>query len=287
MQKNNNYSPLPWYDSIDEQNHRMSYAYGNVYPLYTPAKTLLPFQIVREHSNATIQHVELYKKDGTLYADITERMLETGLTIVPFAAYGYDVIVYRGVMPILDMQYDGQYYCMMGDGINTWYSEVFTVVQDMQPYLKIEWYSKEDVVYDGGRIVYDGMSYHNFLFFDTQVGKPEYKFTEEGEERDGFFFPEKQLSEKVYKCNILAPEYLCDCMRLIRMADYVRVVDRYGRIYYCDSFLITPEWQTQGDLASVEIEFETDTVVKKIGCGYLQSRNGDYNDDYNNDYNNE
>ena len=75
-------------------------------------------------------------------------------------------------------------------------------------------------------------------------------------------------------------------MRFIRMADYIRVRDKYGNVYNCDTFLITPKWQTQGDLASVEIEFKTDTVVKKIGRGFLPSGSGDFNDDYNNDFNN-
>ena len=179
---------------------------------------------------------------------------------------------------------DGQYYLEMTDGVQTWYSEIFTVVQQMSSYLKIEWYNDEDLVFDGGRIVFASPRFHNFLYFATEVGKPEYTFEEEGESRDGFFFPEKQLSEKRYKCTILAPEYLCDVMRLIRMCDHVRVTDKYGRIYDCDQFLITPEWQDQGDLASVEIEFETDTVVKKIGRGYTVPSGADFNNDYNNDY---
>lgn len=284
MTTNNNLSPLPWYTSIDQQNHRMSYAYGNVYPLYTRARTVLPFQVVRPHRNNNITSVQLYSFDGVLVANITERMIETGLRVIPFTDYGYDVIVYYGLLPILDVQYDGRYYAVMSDGVDTWYSEVWTVVQNMEPYLRVEWYCKENVVYEGGQIVYTETIYHNYLYFDTQVGKPDYKFEEEGENRDGFFFPEKQLSEKVYKCHILAPEYLLDVMRLIRMADYVKITDRYGRVYICDTFLITPEWQEQGDLASVEIEFETDTVVKKIGRGYSMGNLGDFNDDFNDDF---
>jgi hypothetical protein len=135
---------------------------------------------------------------------------------------------------------------------------------------------------DNAVIAY-GHGYRNTLYLNTQLGKPEYEFNEEGENRDGFFFPEKQISEKKYKCQVLAPEYLCDVMRLIRMCDHVRVTDK-GRIYDCDTFLITPEWQEQGNLASVEIEFETDTVVKKIGKGYLSAGGADFNLDYNEDY---
>ena len=102
----------------------------------------------------------------------------------------------------------------------------------------------------------------------------------------GIFFPEKQISVKTFKCTILAPEYLCDVMRFIRMADYIHITDKYGREYDCDTFLITPKWQTQGDLASVEIEFKTNTVVKKIGRGYIKSNKGDFNGDFNNDFKN-
>lgn len=46
------------------------------------------------------------------------------------------------------------------------------------------------------------------------------------------------------------------------MSDFVTVYSQ-GRKYDCDTFLITPKWQTQGNLASVECEFECATVVKK------------------------
>ena len=72
-------------------------------------------------------------------------------------------------------------------------------------------------------------------------------------------------------------------MRFIRMADYIHIMDKYGREYYCDTFLITPKWQTQGDLASVEIEFKTATVVKKIGQ-LVEPISGDFNNDFNNDF---
>lgn len=284
MTTNNNISVLPWYKTIEEQNHRKSYAYGEVYPLFAQAGLLLPFQIIREHRANEVTTVNLYQRDGQPVASIASQMAEAGLTIVPFAAYGYDVILYPALFPLMSM-FDGQYYMTLSDGVETWYSEVFTVVQDMAGYLKIEWYNDENLVFDGGQFVFANPRFHNFLYLATEVGKPEYTFEEEGESRDGFFFPEKQLSEKRYKCNILAPEYLCDVMRLIRMCDHVRVTDKYGRIYNCDTFLITPEWQEQGDLASVEIEFETDTVVKKIGRGYtVPSGGADFNEDYNNDY---
>ena len=285
MIQNNNTSVLPWYTSIEQQNHRKSYAYGTIYPLFTPKRTLLPFQIMRNTSSRNITGAQLYDKNGVLFADITTALKETGLQIVPFASLGYDVIVYPSLLPFAIDTPDGIYYARMTDGVNVWYSEMFTIVGDLSGYLKIEWYDVENFVFDAGQIVYQNPKFHNVLYLCTELGKPEYTFEEEGETRDGYFFPEKQISEKTYRCMALAPEYLCDVMRFIRMSDKVFVTDKYGRQYDCDTFLITPKWQTQGDLASVEIEFETATVAKKIGRGYITpGRKGDFNNDFNNDF---
>lgn len=285
MIQNNNISVLPWYTSIEQQNHRKSYAYGTIYPLFTPKRTLLPFQIMRNTSSRNITRAQLYDKNGVLFADITTALKETGLQIVPFASLGYDVIVYPSLLPFAIDTPDGIYYARMTDGVNVWYSEMFTIVGDLSGYLKIEWYDVENFVFDAGQIVYQNPNFHNVLYLCSELGKPEYTFEEEGETRDGYFFPEKQISEKTYRCMALAPEYLCDVMRFIRMSDKVFVTDKYGRQYDCDTFLITPKWQTQGDLASVEIEFETATVAKKIGRGYITpGRKGDFNNDFNNDF---
>lgn len=285
MIQNNNFSVLPWYTSIDEQNHRKSYAYGNVYPLITPPNKLLPFQIMRKTELNLIQSVLLFKNDGSLFADITQYMDETGLQVVKFLPMGYDVIVYPGNLPMPINTPPGMYYAVITDGVNTWYSEIFTIVLNVSGFLKIEWYDLENSVFDAGQIVYKNPNFKNVLYLNTELGKPEYVFEEDGETRDGYFFPEKQISEKTYKCVALAPEYLCDVMRFIRMTDIVIVTDKYGRVYNVDTFLITPKWETQGDIASVEIEFQTDTVVKKIGRGVIVQNNGDFNNDFNNDFN--
>lgn len=284
MTTNNNTSVLPFYGSIDEQNHRRSYAYGDIYPLFTPAGHILPFQITRPHRNSFgITHIYVYDKNGSTYGDILTEMRETGLDIVQDGEN--DIIIYPGLLPMTSaMQNDGMYYLLI-TGADVFYSEMFTIVQDVTPYLKIEWYDLHNLEFSGGKIIYEPTRFKNILYLCTELGKPDYKFDEEGESRDGIFFPTKQLSEKVYKCTILAPEYLCDVMRFIRMADHVKITDKYGREYYPDSFLITPKWQGQGNLASVDIEFETDTIVKNVAQGYILQARGDFNDDFNEDFN--
>ena len=289
MTQNNNLSVLPFYTALDEQNHRRSYAYGEVYPLYSPSGQLLPFQIIVNHRSASFSVTDaiVYTLAGTQVASIKQQLLDGGLQRLNFGTYGYDIIVYPSLVPMGVTLPEGQYYIRLRTNVGTFYSEVFTVVAQLSPYLKIEWWDDSNFYGDAYGIAYqfNGVQFKNVVYLATELGKPEYEFEEEGEQRDGFFFPEKMISEKTYKFTFLAPEYLCDVMRFIRMADYILVTDKYGRQYKCDTFLMTPKWQTQGDLASVEVEFQTDTVARAIGRA-LPPRGGlgAYNRDYNSDY---
>lgn len=285
MTPNNNLNPLPWYDSIAQQNHRRDYAFGHIYSLITPDRRLLPFQIRRDTRDANITGVILRNVDGEQIADITTPIIETGLTIKQFAEYGYDLIIYPGVLPMAVNTPEGLYYAELTDGTQTWFSEIFNIVRTVDTYMLIEWWDDQPLYFNNSQIYFDGEKYKNRVYLPTQVGKPEYTFDEDGEDRDGYFFAEKQVSGKTYKFNFLAPEYLCDAMRIIRMSDHIEITSR-GEKYVADTFLITPEWQDQGDLAAVDAEFETDTVIKKIGLGYIRTKTGDFNNDYNNDFNN-
>lgn len=287
MIPNNNLSVLPWYTSIEQQNARKWWAYNRVYPLFTPAMFMLPFQILRTHrTGTTISSFRIYTKTGVLVGNFTQAIKDAGITIKPFTSLGYDVIVFGGQMPVFTQFADGQYYAVISDGTQTWYSEIFTVVNNIEPYLKITWWDLSDFTMDAGTIVYTNPSYKNVLYLQSDIAKPEYTFEEEGETLDGYFFPTKQISEKRYRFNFLASEYLLDVMRFIRMADFAEI-EYHGQRYSLDTFLITPEWEDNGDVAAVEAVFDTATVAKKIGLGYIKAKRGGFNDDFNNDFDNQ
>lgn len=275
---NNNLCPLAWYPSIEYQNHRKEYAYGQVYPLITPERRLLPFQLKRATRANAISSFKLYTADGTLFADITTTILATGLSVIRYESLNYDIILYNSALPISTATPEGQYYAVMTDGVDTWYSEVFTIVKDLSRYLLIEYWNADNLPYTNGHIDYT-TNYINKIYLDTQIGKPEYNFEEEVKKVDGYTFVEKQISEKTYKFSFVAPEYLCDAVRLIRLHDYIRITSR-GIVYNAEIFLATPRWQEDGNLAGVEAEFETDTVIKKIG----KDPAGDFNRDFNEDF---
>lgn len=181
---------------------------------------------------------------------------------------GKDYIVHKGEEIALSEGFTDKMYLELSDGIDTWYSAYFGFCE---PCMKIEWYDAEDFVFDAGAIAYsDG--YKNEMFFDAEIGMPEYEFEEEVAERNGYQFPISQISYKKYKFSILVPEEVCDVMRFIRLSDYVKITTSEGT-YDATSFLMTPTWQEQGYLAEVACEFTTDTVAKKIGKGVTIAKN--------------
>ena len=102
MIPNNNLSVLPFYDSTEDQNARKWWAYGRVYPLFTPAGFLLPFQIITEHTNLTPNNITgatIY--DANTHAQIAgiTSEIRSGITKKEFASLGYDVWVFPGHCP--------------------------------------------------------------------------------------------------------------------------------------------------------------------------------------------
>ena len=217
------------------------------------------------HKNV-INKVVLHSLDGKVNTNITNKMADSGLMVLSGTSTEYDTVIFmaNGNSPINAKE--GQYYLSITAGDNyTWYSEVITLVNNIDNYLKVEWWDEENLVFDSGSIIYNG--FKNTLYIDTNIGKPEYKFEEEGKERDGYFFAEKQLSEKVYKFIFLAPEFICDAFRFVRLSDNINIY-KNGVHYTVDSLLAEVNWQDQGDLADVSVEFRTGTVVKKIAAAW-------------------
>lgn len=288
MIPNNNLSVLPFYTSLDQQNARKWWVYNRVYPLFCPAGFLLPFQIqLPITEERQILSWKIYDKTGNEVANLRSMQ---NLIIQKIINNQYSVLIYNGLMPIVAQMQNGQYYSYLevdtdSQGYFEFYSEIFTVVNDIEPYLKITWWDETDFVMDAGTIVYESPTFKNVLYLQSDIAKPEYIFEEEGETRDGYFFPVKQISEKRYRFNFLASEYLLDVMRFIRMADHAQI-EYHGQTYSLDTFLITPEWEDEGDIAVVQAEFDTATVAKKLSVGYIRAQRGDFNDDFNNDYNN-
>ena len=279
---NNNISPLPFYDDIALQNHRKDYAFGQVYPLITYRNMLLPFQFITDRSVSAFSYVRLYNFNSpTQYLDIKQSMIENGLSVKSYA--DFNLWKYPGILPVAEIKHEGLYYIGILTNTGTWlYSDVFTVCNKVDDYLLLEYSNSYNFELTGGMVDFsDAFKFKCYL--NTQIGRPEYDFEEEATERMGYTFIESQVSKKIYKFTFIAPEYLCDALRIVRLCDSKQITSKL-QTYNLTTFNMEPEWEEQGDLASVECEFETDTVIANIGGYEPTLLGGDFNNDYNNDY---
>ena len=277
---NNNISPLPFYDDISLQNHRKDYAFGQVYPLITYKNMLLPFQVVLLRGTG-INFVRLINFNTGKAIDITASMKENGLVVKSYT--DFKLLKYPGTLPIVEIKHEGLYYLYISIyGLGTIYSDVFTVTNKIDDYLLIEYSNSYNFELKNGIVDFsDNFKFKCYLC--AQIGKPEYDFEEEATDRMGYTFIESQVSKKIYKFVFLAPEYLCDALRIVRLCENKQITSKL-QTYDLTTFSMEPEWEEQGDLASVECEFETDTVIANIGGYTPETIGGDFNNDFNNDF---
>ena len=289
MNRNNNLSPIPFYSTIEEQDFRKWYAYGGMYKNIVDDEVLIPFFFVHPNTEATISWIKFFKccgeeisgagafnmaddeafdhdGIGNAFGSILQtkigRMEANGKVTYYYAAKGAYVLG----LP------RGYYYIQIHFSDNTnRYSDIFYVEPSSNRGILMKWYDGSDLEYADGVVPYAhgiGGYYGNQIYLDTEIGMPEYAMTEDGEERDGRFFPIKQISEKKYHFKCILPEYACDCIRLAGLSDVVKITDQYGREYDVEHIEFDVSWLDGGALAEVDVTFETDTVVKKIGKNY-------------------
>ena len=279
-QINNNISPLPFYDDISLQNHRKDYAFGQIYPLIIYKNMLLPFQFCVS-SGTSVSEAKLYTIGNVLVADILSNLKENGLVVKPYT--GFKLVKYPGTLPVNAIKHEGQYYIRLRlNSGKYFYSDIFTVYNRVDDYLELEYSNSYNFELKNGMIDFSD-SFKFKCYLPTQIGKPEYDFEEEATERMGYTFIESQVSKKLYKFTFLAPEYLCDALRIVRLCNDKQITSK-GQVYDLTTFNMKPEWEEQGDLAAVECEFETDTVISNIGGYEPELLGGDFNNDYNNDF---
>lgn len=286
-------SPLKFYDSVAKQCHRKSYAHGHIAPLITKLQFIPPFQFVIPEvlytagSNLGSAYLVDVQTDQRVSANLATKLIETGFKIID--CEGYKVAIYPGHLPI-QLEKEGQFYLELISSqglVWKYYSEVFCLTNSTYNCLEIEYWNETGNFRLKNGVIAFPDNFHFKLLLDSEVGKPEYNFEEEGTRRLGYNFIESQVSKKIYRFNTILPEFICDAMRIIRLCDN-KVIRCNEDEYDALTFEMSVDWQTQGDLASVTCEFETDNIIANFGGFRRDSlRGGDYNSDYNNDYSNQ
>lgn len=277
---NNNLSSIPFYRSVAEQDFKKWYAYGEHTPLKVSRTKLLPFFFF--HAGATsspsVSSVSFYNECGDSVSVSNTYTNAIKNAISSYVNNGGVTFFFSDTSSNMSLP-KGFHYLRIGvsvGGTTTYYySELFQICEDatlLMECIKVKWYDSEDVQISGGGVIPFAHQahtyYYNQMFLSSDIGMPEYSFTEEGEDRDGHFFPVKQISEKVYKMKFVATESMCDCLRLACQSDVVKITDHNDKVYDVEHLELNVTWLDGGFFAEVEISFETDTVVKKIGKAY-------------------
>lgn len=161
----------------------------------------------------------------------------------------------------------GTYRAEFSIGTQVYISTPFCVIPGIETsskYLLIEYWNDEKIAYPGGFITTGANNDFRYqIYVPATICKPKYEFEEELTKRAGYKFLELQTSTKVYAFTFVAPEFICDAMRLIRLSDYIRI-SHDGEYYNALNFEFDVDWQEQLYLAAVDCQFETDSIIQKL-----------------------
>ena len=195
MSPNNNFNILAWYDSIEQQNHRKAYVYGTVWGLIAPNNSILPFQFVSPGSLGNVTSVVVKSLETAWTVDLTSKITVSVTNYTDDDGNAYSIVMHKGDNTLSSKLPEGRHYIILKQGSKTWYSEVFTVVSNINCFIKLEYWDNSNLYFKGGHIEYlTGFKFVCYL--STEIGKPKYPFEEELTERDGYKFIEKQTSSK-------------------------------------------------------------------------------------------
>lgn len=265
MEVHNNFSPLAFRKKESKATYEKWYAFGKNYAIPASANTLTPFQF-------TELNIPVFDPDTIEVEAVNE---ETGEATKTGVYVSFDVMPEHGgvlyVSPgknsFREYLPQGTYRARFSIGDEVYISTPFCVIPGIETsskYLLIEYWNDEKIAYPGGFITTGANNDFRYqMYVPATICKPKYEFEEELTKRAGYKFLELQTSTKVYAFTFVAPEFICDAMRLIRLSDYIRI-SHDGEYYNALNFEFDVDWQEQLYLAAVDCQFETDSIIQKL-----------------------
>lgn len=265
MEVHNNFSPLAFRKKESKATYEKWYAFGKNYAIPASANTLTPFQF-------TELNIPVFDPDTIEVEAVNE---ETGEPTKTGVYVSFDVMPEHGgvlyVSPgknsFREALPQGTYRARFTIGDEVYISTPFCVIPGIETsskYLLIEYWNDEKIAYPGGFITTGANNDFRYqMYVPATICKPKYEFEEELTKRAGYKFLELQTSTKVYAFTFVAPEFICDAMRLIRLSDYIRI-SHDGEYYNALNFEFDVDWQEQLYLAAVDCQFETDSIIQKL-----------------------
>ena len=265
MEVHNNFSPLAFRRKESKATYEKWYAFGKNYAIPASANTLTPFQF-------TELNVPVFDPD-TIEVEVineeTGEMKKSGVYVSfdVMPEHGCVLYVSPGKNSFREALPQGTYRARFSIDDQVYISTPFCVIPGIETsskYLLIEYWNDEKIAYPDGFITTGANNDFRYqMYVPATICKPKYEFEEELTKRAGYKFLELQTSTKVYAFTFVAPEFICDAMRLIRLSDYIRI-SHDGEYYNALNFEFDVDWQEQLYLAAVDCQFETDSIIQKL-----------------------
>ena len=255
---------LPFYLDVGYQYHRLYRAFGNKAPVLAPNGYLPPFQVMLPTGYSVKAYtVSIVTLSTGAEQGIKTPMVASGLEVRTYAEKDFEILYYPSSGEI-DIP-DGLYYLKVAfTGGWTLYSEVFAVA-DFQNLVSLTWWDDESIEFDGQ--YFDFSTGFKFVaFFQSEFGKPQYQYEDAVKRRDGIDFPEKIISWKVYRCEIICSEFFLDGLRVARLHSFIEV-NAKGKTRKVYDLTFTLNWDEPGFYAVVTLDFQMETIAKMTGKG--------------------
>lgn len=275
----NNFSPLAFREKSMKATYKKWYAYGKEFALPFSTTELPPFQF----TVANLPSFDPTTVEVFLVNEATGTRVATGVKIKVDSMDGHGSVLYVSpgsnvyAKSIEQGVYRAEFAIPEGE---TYVSTPICVTDGIETntnFVKLEYWNDEKLAYPNGFVTTGTDNDFKFqMYIPTTFFKPKYEFEEEITKRAGYKFLELQTCNKVFGFNFLAPEYICDALRLVRLSDYIRFTHD-GEYYNALNFEYTPDWQDNGYLAAIECQFETDTIIQKLPSFNRRDRESFYN----------
>lgn len=265
MEVHNNFSPLAFRKKESKATYEKWYAFGKNYAIPASANTLIPFQF----TDVNVGEVQPDFIEVVAVNQETGEGIKTGVYVSrdDMPEHGSVLYVSPGKNSFREALPQGTYRAEFSIGTQVYISTPFCVIPGIETsskYLLIEYWNDEKIAYPGGFITTGANNDFRYqMYVPATICKPKYEFEEELTKRAGYKFLELQTSTKVYAFTFVAPEFICDAMRLIRLSDYIRI-SHDGEYYNALNFEFDVDWQEQLYLAAVDCQFETDSIIQKL-----------------------
>lgn len=265
MEVHNNFNPLAFRKKESKATYEKWYAFGKNYAIPASANTLTPFQFTELNIPVfdpnTIEVEVINEETG----EPTKTGVYVSFDVMP--EHGGVLYVSPGKNSFREALPQGTYRARFSIGDEVYISTPFCVIPGIETsskYLLIEYWNDEKIAYPDGFITTGANNDFRYqMYVPATICKPKYEFEEELTKRAGYKFLELQTSTKVYAFTFVAPEFICDAMRLIRLSDYIRI-SHDGEYYNALNFEFDVDWQEQLYLAAVDCQFETDSIIQKL-----------------------